>query len=243
MKVSYIVIAILVCTLGVGSAFGAIGYYTDIKIPPSNGKSHYEILEDLYGGTFTASGLDFVGSGGVNAYRAYDYDSETEFTLNMLTGDQTGIDQIWTDGIAFVTAEAKYSAMGHSQSFGWNEGGTGTGTYTELLTDVGTSGYMPVYGDFLWSYRLDPGEPSEEVWWSLQSENGVDAFDHIVTYKIEGADLYGETMWLMFMEDSPTAPANWDYNDFVVEVTVVPEPATVLMFGLGGLALLRKRKK
>jgi hypothetical protein len=81
------------------------------------------------------------------------------------------------------------------------------------------------------------------VWWSLQSANGVGALDHIVTYKIEGADLYGEVMWLMFMEDSPTSPANWDFNDFVVEVTVVPEPATICLFGLGGLALLRKRKK
>ncbi len=241
MKTRYIVVAFLVCTLGVGSAFGALGY-SDVKYPPSNGKTHAEILDIIYGGTFTASGsVDFVGGGaggGVNAYRAYDYDGETEFTLNMLTGDQTGIDQIWTDGIAFVTAEAKYSSIGHTQSFGWNEGGTGTGTYQELITDVGTSGYMPVYGDFLWSYR-----PESDVWWSLQSENGVDALDHIVTYKIEGADLYGETMWLMFMEDTPTAPANWDFNDFVVEITVVPEPATVLMFGLGGLALLRKRKK
>jgi len=226
--------------LGVGSAFAALSY-SDIKTPPSNGKSHYEILEDIYGGSFTTSGLDFLGgggSGGDNAYRVYDYDGEAELTLNMLTGDQTGIDQIWTDGIAFVTAEAKYSSMGHTQSFGWNEGGTGTGTYAELVTDVGTSAYMPVYGDFLWSYR-----PESEVWWSLQSENGVDAFDHIVTYKIEGADLYGEVMWLLFMEDSPTSPTNWDFNDYVVEVTIAPEPATVLMFGLGGLALLRKRKK
>ena len=152
MKTSYIVIAILVCTLWVGSAFAVLGY-SDIQIPPSNGASHDEILEDIYGGTFTSSGLDFVGGGGdggVNAYRAYDYDGETELTLNMLTGDQTGIDQIWTDGIAFVTAEAKYSSQGHTQSFGWNQGGTGTGTYQELLTDVGTSAYIPVYGDFLW---------------------------------------------------------------------------------------------
>ena len=86
MKTRYIVIAILVCTLGVGSALGVLGY-SDIDFPPSNGKSHYEILEDIYGGTFTASGVDFVGSGGVNAYRAYDYDGEAELTLNMLTGD------------------------------------------------------------------------------------------------------------------------------------------------------------
>ena len=127
-----------------GSAFGALGY-SNIKTPPSNGKSHEEILEILYGGDFTISGLDFLGGGdgSVNVYRAYDYNGETEFTLNMLSGDETGIDQIWTDGIAFVTAEAKYSSMGHTQSFGWNEGGTGTGTYAELLTDVGTSAYMP----------------------------------------------------------------------------------------------------
>ncbi|PKL48087.1 MAG: hypothetical protein CVV39_04890 [Planctomycetes bacterium HGW-Planctomycetes-1] len=86
----------------------------------------------------------------------------------------------------------------------------------------------------------------------MQSENdyGHGEEDHMVTYKMEG--LPGreeESVWLIFMEDRPFVlydGCNWvkasdrDYNDFVVEITAIPEPATLCLFAIGTL-LLRKR--
>jgi len=232
-KLIVVLAALMVVSVAVPSY--SVPAYSPVHYPPSGGMSHEEILEDVYEQEFSVSGTfeGFESTGGIKAYRVYDQDEL--LSLHIVTGDQTHIDQIWTDGIAMVSAEAKYSAQGHPQSFGWNEGGTGT-NYVELLDEVGDSALIPISGDFLWGFR-----PGDDEWWSLQSLNG--GYDHMVTYYITGADLYGETIWLLFLENSPTSPEDWDYNDFVVEVSAVPEPATICLFGLGALALLRKRRK
>jgi hypothetical protein len=36
-------------------------------------------------------------------------------------------------------------------------------------------------------------------------------------------------------------PSDRDYNDFVVEIRAIPEPATIALLGLGGLLLRRKK--
>jgi hypothetical protein len=209
--------------------------YTNVASPPSGEKNHARILgEDIYGGTFTKSGLNY-SNGTITANRVYDHDDETIFTLNLLTQTLVSeVDQIWTDGTATVTAKAKYASL--SQSFGWNGGGTGT-TYIPLLThaDIPTQREvdLEIDGDFLWGYH-----PDGYQWWSLNGNNS-DGKDHFVTYKIEGLGGSGVT-WLIFMEDLPLSQADRDYNDFVVEITAIPEPATICLLAIGAL-LLRKR--
>ncbi len=217
-----------------GTPASAAFDYSPIGVPPSGGKNQAEILEDIYGQVFTASGLDFIGDSGVEAYRVYDFD-DVYLKLHVVDGDQGDVDQIWTDGTTMVSAEAKYSAQGHPQTFGWNGGGTGT-DYTVLLDDNTLSEIIPITGDFLWGYQ-----PNSDQWWTLESLN-TGGGDHMVTYKILGAHLYGFTQWLIFCENSPSSPEDWDYNDYVVEVTAIPEPATMMLLGLGGLALLRRRR-
>ena len=220
------------------SAFADWGYSL-VNPPPISEASHTDILTDIYSQNFIASGEDYLGDNRVNAYRAWDFDEEKE-TIHILTGDQSGIDQIWTDGIATVTAEAKYAGL--DQSFGWNRGeGGGLATnYYELLThaDVGNGPVeIEISGSFLWGTQ-----PNSDEWWSKESLNIDSASDHLVTYYIDGASINGEIVWLLFWEDLPST-GGWDqdYNDFVVEVRASPEPATIILLGLGGL-LLRKRK-
>jgi hypothetical protein len=63
----------------------------------------------------------------------------------------------------------------------------------------------------------------------------------MVTYFMEGVSST-ETVWTIFMEDLRLYESDLDYNDFVVEIRAVPEPGSILLLGLGALALLRKRK-
>ena len=146
-----------------------------------NEPTHSELLDNIYGATFGASGVDFT-NGTVTARRVFDQGGIMG-TLNLVTGDQTGVDQIWTDGISSVTASAKFALL--NQSFGWNGGGLGT-TYTELLTDAdvgGPSVPISIMGDFLWG--SNPSSP--DMWWSLESSNTDGNSDHLITYKIEAA--------------------------------------------------------
>jgi hypothetical protein len=221
-----------------GQNFG----YTSLGSPPVGEANHATILSGIYGGTFTKQTSPLSGllvdysNGSITARRAYDHDDES-VSLNLLTQILDGeVDQIWTDGSAIITARAKYAGL--NQSFGWNGGGTGT-TYEQLLSDanLGQEGVtFNVGGDFLWGYK-----PDGYQWWSLNSKNSDE--DHFVTYKIEGLDgpfYENKTVWLLFMEDLPLADADKDYNDFVVEISAIPEPATIALLLLGGL-LLRKR--
>jgi hypothetical protein len=99
---------------------------------------------------------------------------------------------------------------------------------------------LNVGGDFLWGYH-----PDGYQWWTMTSENS-DSKDHFITYKIEGLDgpYYNDkVVWLLFMEDLPFSQADKDYNDFVVEIAVIPEPTTMALLALGAAMLLRIRKR
>lgn len=200
------------------------------------------ILGGIYGGTWVDGGPDYT-NGEITVYRVYDFDDLDE-SLHIVNGNQYDIDQIWTDGIATVTAQAKYASLG--QSFGWNQGGTDPCNYQELLSYDGPSGVIEggpvveieIAGDFLWGIR-----PNEDEWWSKMSLNKDGGSDHLITFYVDGANKNGERVWLLFWEDLPSPGWDQDYQDFVIEVRAVPEPMTICLFGLGGLALLRKRRK
>jgi hypothetical protein len=238
-----------VIVLAGSAAFGTLSY-TTIGDPAYGEKNQAQILSDIYGGTFTHSGVNYSNNAGIEALRVYDSGDNTN-RLNLLTGSSHDIDKIWTDdGVALVTAEAKYAY--YTQSFGWNGGGLGT-TYHPLLTqtDIGKPGVLiNINGDFLWGYH-----PDSTQWWSLDSKNS-DGEDHMITYKIEGLKAGPPTVWLIFMEDNPLSnyrtgegklcclpEGDNDYNDFVVELrTAVPEPTTICLLGLGALSLIVKKK-
>jgi hypothetical protein len=213
--------------------------YTPVYAPPDGELNHAQILSKTYGGYFMKIGtsVNYGNASGIKAWRVYDYDGD-DIKLNLLLGSKDDIDQVWTDGTAKVTAEVKYA--GDSQSFGWNQGML-IDTYEELLTedDINQPGIsIDISGDFLWGYK-----PDGEEWWSMQSENDL-LEDHMVTYQIVGLPdrEVGEVVWLVFLEDRPLSVADKDYNDFVVEISAVPEPATAFLLVSGIALLLRKRQ-
>ncbi len=269
-------VAAVVIVSASSAVFGTLSY-TSIYNPPIGEANHAQILKQIYsidggyGGTFTKSGVNYYNtSAGISALRVYDAGNDAN-RLNLLTGTQDDIDQIWTDGVATLTAEVKYAAL--HQSFGWN-GGDGTGTtYHELLTqeDIPTQRAVTlnISGDFLWGcwptdrykwqwdndygcnhwwdiyeqcwYRDWSSNPK---WWSMNSKN-ADGKDHMVTYKIGGLGSPQTVVWLIFMEDLNLYQADKDYNDFVVQISavprIVPEPATIALLTLGGLVLFRRK--
>ena len=250
MRTFAIVAAVIL--FAISPAFATFSY-TPVYSPPSGELNHSQILKEIYG---TGAGGYFWGTiagnsyacGSMRAWRVYD-DNGDDIRLDLLLGSPDDVDQIWTDGATTVTAKAKWA--GDTQSFGWNEGGTGTDTYEELLTEdsldqPGVS--IDITGDFLWGYM-----PNGEEWWSMQSANnyGHGEEDHMVTYRMEGLpDMGEEAVWLVFLEDRPFVlyeGCHWvkesdrDYNDFVVEISAVPEPATAFLLVSGIALLLRKR--
>ncbi|MBW2722950.1 MAG: DUF4114 domain-containing protein [Deltaproteobacteria bacterium] len=211
--------------------------YSSILPPPGAELTQVQIMDLIYGGTFVQSGVDY-SNGSIDLVRVWDADA-TAGPLDLILGDPSlDIDQIWTDGIATVTAQAKYAALG--QSFGWNGGGTLGAGYIELLTDAdigGASVEINVMGDMLWGVSPSSGD----TFWSKDSENS-DAFDHLITYQVLG--LGGSpTVWLQFWEDLPSSGSDFDYNDFVIEVQAVPEPGTGLLLAVGVSILTGTRRR
>ena len=235
--------AALLLALPVGAAWGQD--YTGFG-PGSGEATHLDIISLIYaseGGTFVEDGLDFNNGLGVTVSRVFD--TNGGMTLDILLGDETGVDQVWTDGSAMVSAQAKFASL--TQSFGWNDNG-GNGdipyTYTQLLTEANIGGPavdVEITGDFLWGIQ-----PNGDTWWSRIDQNSDDT-DHLMTYFVEGlSDLaMGEKAWLLFWEDLDySAPSDGDYNDFVIELRAIPEPGTLFLVGAGlaGLAAFRQRR-
>jgi hypothetical protein len=238
-------------------AFANPGYgYTDIYAPPGSEKTHAQILgEDIYGGTFTADGNNYVGSGasaGITAIRVYDFDDMFDFTTHVYNHTPEDVDQIWTDGVVTVTAYARYAA--YQQSFGWNDGAGTVGTnfiklldWQDVETGHGETFEIAEGQQFLWGLQVNGDGRCTgyyQEWWSKESENGWCLYeeDHMVTYYMEGASA-SEAVWVVFWEDVKlTGGSDRDYNDFVVEIRAVPEPLTLGLLAVGAL-FLRKRKK
>jgi hypothetical protein len=203
-----------------------------------------QILEAHYGGDFTLSGEDFLGGGAggtINAIRWDDFLDPIGQLSAVNPSSGSAADQIWRAGDITATAIARFA--GNTQQFGFDRG-----SGFELLFDV--SGYdMGVSGAGSANLLAD-------TWrWIRRSSDGSDAFDsqpslnadgldHMVTYRITGLPT-DQTVWLLCFEDifGGLPNSDRDFNDLVVEVRAVPEPATLGFLVAGGLALLGARRR
>ncbi|MCX5659184.1 MAG: DUF4114 domain-containing protein [Planctomycetota bacterium] len=227
------------------SSLPAMAGYTTVGAPASGEKSMKEILEAVYGGTFTPSGVDF-SNGTVTATRVNDNGGSG--TNDALFGPGLADDQVWNGGALDAKVDAVYA--GFTQNFGYKSG-TASTAFNSLFTVTGTG--LAVTG----SASIDMATAAGGTWrWARTGNDGrvftsrdsdnVDAVDHMITYEITGAS--DIKTWLIGIEDNVIGRSDRDFNDLVVQVQAVPTPAAVGMglttlAGMGIAALRRKRKQ
>jgi hypothetical protein len=245
VRSAILLLAALMFAAGGTPSFANPGFgYTSVNSPPAGEKNHAQILHDIYGQNFTLDGpggRDYVGNGGITAKRIYDFDDIVYNIVHVYNHEPNDVDQIWTDGAVTVTATAKYAS--YQQAFGWNGGGLGT-SFNKLVddTNIGQPGVtftITAGEEFLWGYQAIDHSGLE--WWSWTDKN-YNHEDHMVTYFMQGASPT-EAVWTIFMEDLRFTDSDKDYNDFVVEIRAIPEPATICLLALGGLALLGRKRR
>ncbi|MCZ6834170.1 MAG: hypothetical protein O7G85_00195 [Planctomycetota bacterium] len=231
--------------------------FTTISSPSARGElSHTEILNGLYGGSFSSSDVNFT-NGSITATRIHDFDNGDGHSgsLNLLSSSGSGMnDQVWTDGVSLMSAQAVYGDAG--QSFGIFQGSDDpTSGYTgdsmlSINPFVGTHmtyGQVTLNSDWRW------GRDGTSLQSSLEGENSG-SLDHMVTYMITGAGLVdlgydpNAVIWLLFWDDGSLEGSNRDFNDLVIQISaiggqVIPLPAPILLasIGLFGMILTRKR--
>ncbi len=250
---SRIAVGAVACAAGLFTAGSAQAGYTWLNEPSGGEASHLEILNHIYGTSFSQSGLDFT-DGTIIAKRVQDT-QESNGVMDTVGGDPDGAsDQYWTGGIISASVEAKFAS--YAQSFGYYEGKTG-GAFNKLFDVVGSG--FGVSGSasnidlsdliYRWARGGDGDQHTSRNW------DNVDLSDHMVTYQIQNLD-DGMTTWLLFWEDLNCGCAGGpksdeDFNDLVIEIkalaaTPVPLPAaawTGLATLAGGGLVRRFRRK
>ncbi|MFH1110145.1 MAG: DUF4114 domain-containing protein [Planctomycetota bacterium] len=206
--------------------------FTAVQGPASGEKSHKEIFEGVYGGTFIGSGTNLgygnysiFSNGTITATRVDD--NGLAGLLNMLTGAPgTGDDDIWTDGMATTTAEARFA--GYTQEVGYRVTSL---AYVKLFDVTGTgfavtgSATVTFGTGATWEWaRADDSDsgPLNNPHYSDEPSNS-DGLDHMVTYAITGIPALPVTtkVWLVFFEDVSGGGSDRDFNDLAVEIRAV----------------------
>jgi len=150
------------------------------------------------------------------------------------------LDQIWLDMDGFIEVQAIYAADYHWLGYSLSET---TGSPIIWLDD-GFGGYLDTVGENA-LFNVEP-DTDAFIWvlgdgttyYSVELFNS-DSRDHMVTFSIP---TFQDT-YLICWDNGGN---DEDFQDMVFEVrnvAAVPEPATICLFGLGALALLRKRRK
>lgn len=232
-----------------GMLVGAAGAHAGTTAIGTSGEtSLIQVLADIYnGGTVTGS----IGDASFDwslakLTRVQDTNGTGNLDLHTGTGGPDGSknDRSWVDGVGNFTVEAKIA--GNTQEFGYYDG-----SYTMILSpanmgDTATAG--PVDGSvFQWVLKS-----GGQTWYSHNLLPGGSStaqdMDHMVTWQVEykSGPKVGGKVWIIAWEDLPMGNSDFDYQDLVLEISVVPLPAAAwsglaMLAGLGVFGWVRRR--
>lgn len=112
-------------------------------------------------------------------------------------------------------------------------------------TDTATTNIYNTEIDWLWTGNNSIANVyGNNINWLAAYENSlVNIYAYDVVYHPTGGGEYGNKEWLegtYYVDNSPFSL--WLYNDGAYQhINIIPEPATFILFGLGGLFLKKRR--
>ncbi len=213
-------------------------------------------------GTFTAGDYefkrvqDFVGGNLLDTGSLLDMSTFSHGTYDP-TSPGTVTDQLWTDGTTDFAGRVRIA--GFSQNFGIDFNADTDGTSPTLDNPPGTilsintnPGIFPVGGagptgtyDFalgdVWAWAREGGARGPHNSYAADNTGTGSPADNMITWSFRNT-LTNQMGFLVAFDDDG-ANVDRDYNDFWVEIAIVPSPSAVLlgMVGLGALAGVTRR--
>jgi len=161
---------------------------------------------------------------------------------------------LWRDVNHFGVYDGIGAGTGQTEVFTGtdSEGLTKTTNFTAgqeyglyLLNDINNNGQFDGTDSYLFSERsLTAGSyANEHQWFQVYDVSAYGESDFFFNTSTEDFRHHGDYDYLIFIDDDHTS-ANWDHNDMILGVSSpVPEPATIILMGLGmaGLGVYRRR--
>jgi hypothetical protein len=230
------------------SVFAAAAYadpqYTTVNPPPGSELGHAAILSNLYGGTWSASGVH-VTSGTHNALRVMDAGAPAGMSIPV-AAPELAQDDVWTGNLVSVAVRARYA--GDSHIFGWIDDTAAVPVFAPIISThtLNSPVVLEVSSNFRWALQnTSTGLLFTSAPWSNPGvgSRSAETFDQLVTYHVTGPAGLNEIA--LFWEDRIAGQsADYDYNDAVITISAIPAPGAgaLAAIGLIGLAGSRRRQ-